>query len=73
VLGEIRRAKTEAKVSQKAVVQSVTITATAAQIAVLEQAWPDIADAGSVTAWTASADENATEIAVSVILEPAAE
>ena len=73
VLSEIRRAKTEAKVSQKATVQSVTITASPAHITVLEQAWPDIADAGSVTAWTANADENTTEITVSVVLEPVAE
>ena len=73
VLSEIRRAKTEAKVSQKATVQSVTITASPAHITVLEHAWPDIADAGSVTTWTTNADENAAEITVSVVLEPVAE
>ena len=73
VLSEIRRAKTEAKVSQKAVVESVRITANPGSIGVLEAAWSDIADAGSVTTWSAHPDENATDIAVSVTLAPAGE
>ena len=73
VLGEIRRAKTEAKVSQKAVVQSVVVTATQSAIDILAAAWPDIADAGSVTEWSSVVDENVTEIGVSVTLAPVAE
>lgn len=68
VLGEIRRAKTEAKVSQKALVEHVAVTATQAQIDVLTAGWADIADAGSVASWSATPDEEATDISVSVTL-----
>ncbi len=72
VLGEIRRAKTEAKVSQKAVVESVVVTATPSQIDGLTSAWSDIADAGSVSSWSAAPDDDATDITVSVVLAPVA-
>ena len=70
VLGEIRRAKTEAKVSQKAVVESVSIIGNPGVISVLTDAWPDLANAGSVQTWSTSVDENATDVTVGVTLAP---
>ena len=70
VLGEIRRAKTEAKVSQKAVVESVTIVGNPGVISTLTDAWSDLANAGSVQQWSSTVDENASDIAVTVTLAP---
>ena len=71
VLSEIRRAKTEAKVSQKAVVDNVVVTATTPVIDTLTIAWPDLANAGSVTQWSAVVNDDATDITVAVTLAPA--
>ena len=49
-LALIRRSKTEAKVSQKAVVEQVVITASQDIVAVIERGFRDIIDAGSVQA-----------------------
>ena len=48
VLATIRRTKTEAKVSQKAPVVQVVVTAPAAQLAAVEGARVDLCDAGTV-------------------------
>jgi valyl-tRNA synthetase len=47
-LALIRRAKTEAKVSQRAVVTHATVTATPEQIEIIRRGFGDIVDAGSV-------------------------
>jgi valyl-tRNA synthetase len=70
-LSEIRRAKTEAKVSQRAVVSNVVITGSEAAISAITDAWADIADAGSVQNWSAQIDESRTEPSVQVTLAPA--
>jgi valyl-tRNA synthetase len=68
-IGVIRRAKTEAKVSQRAVVtEALFVTSTDAATAITA-GWADIADAGSVEKWRIStADTN--EITVNVTLAP---
>jgi valyl-tRNA synthetase len=68
-IGVIRRAKTEAKVSQRAVVtEALFVTSTDAAYAITA-GWADIADAGSVEKWSIStADTN--EITVNVTLAP---
>ena len=68
----IRRAKTEAKVSQRATVQLVTIVASVEAAAAITAGWADIGDAGSVENWEISTAET-NEIAVSVVLAPIAE
>jgi valyl-tRNA synthetase len=73
VLSEIRRAKTEAKVSQKAVVENVIVTANTGAINTLTIAWPDLANAGSVIQWSAVVNDDASDIAVAVTLAPAAD
>ena len=47
-IASIRRTKTEAKVSQKATVESVTVTGPEVMVAAVRSAWGDIAAAGSV-------------------------
>jgi valyl-tRNA synthetase len=69
-LGEIRRAKTEAKVSQRAVASNVVVTGSEAAIGAITDAWPDIADAGSVQNWSTQIDEARTEPSVQVTLAP---
>ncbi|MFM7262175.1 MAG: class I tRNA ligase family protein, partial [Acidimicrobiales bacterium] len=69
-IAAIRRTKTEAKVSQKAAVSSVTVTAPTAVISAVRDAWLDIAAAGSVDA--VEFVENGTELTVSVALAPTA-
>ncbi len=49
VLSLVRRAKTEAKVSQKAVVDTLVITASDAEIAAITSAQTDLTNAGSIT------------------------
>ena len=56
VLGQIRRAKTEAKRSQKTVVDSARVEGTAASLDAVRDARADLTDAGSVRDWTF--DEN---------------
>jgi valyl-tRNA synthetase len=71
-LALIRRAKTEAKVSQRAVVELAAITATEAVAKAITDGWEDIANAGSVTNWTITVADSA-EISVAVTLAPPAE
>jgi valyl-tRNA synthetase len=66
----VRRSKTEAKVSQKAVVENVVFTASQAQADAITSGWQDIANAGSVTAWSVTVSDTA-EIAAVVTLAPA--
>jgi valyl-tRNA synthetase len=68
-IGVIRRAKTEAKVSQRAVVMEASFVAGIDAASAITTGWADIADAGSVEKWSiASADTN--EITVNVTLAP---
>ena len=71
-IGLIRRAKTEAKVSQRAEVESATVNAPAVAVAAITEGWDDIADAGSVRSWTANTVDS-NEITVDVKLAPVAE
>ena len=57
VLAAVRRTKTEAKVSQKAPVALLAVTATAAQAGHLDVAGKDLRDAGSIAELTVSAGE----------------
>ena len=57
VLAAVRRTKTEAKVSQKAPVALLAVTATAAQAGHLDVAGQDLRDAGSIAELTVSAGE----------------
>ncbi|MEY3806290.1 MAG: valyl-tRNA synthetase [Actinomycetota bacterium] len=70
-LGEIRRAKTEAKVSQKAIVEEVVVHASEGVISSITTSWADIADAGSVQKWTAHVSDT-TDLTVHVTLAPPA-
>jgi valyl-tRNA synthetase len=67
-LALIRRAKTEAKVSQRAAVALAVVSAPAAVVAAVRAGWADIADAGSVA--DAEFVERDGEIAVTVTLAP---
>ena len=70
-IAAIRGAKTTAKVSQRAVVENVVITASAEAGKTITAAWADIADAGSVENWKLSSS-NSSEITVEVTLAPPA-
>jgi valyl-tRNA synthetase len=71
-LALIRRSKTEAKVSQRAVVEMAAITASDSAAKAITAGWEDVANAGSVTNWTINVvDMN--DIAVDVTLAPPAE
>ena len=67
-LGGIRKAKTEAKVSIKAPVESVMATQTAERAAALRLSASDVADAGAVGTLTVhdTADEASTALAVTL-------
>jgi valyl-tRNA synthetase len=68
-IGVIRRAKTEAKVSQRAVVTEALFVTSSDAASAITAGWADIADAGSVEKWSIStADTN--EITVNVTLAP---
>jgi len=68
-IGVIRRAKTEAKVSQRAVVTEASFVTSTDAASAITTGWADIADAGSVEKWNIStADTN--EITVNVTLAP---
>jgi valyl-tRNA synthetase len=68
-IGVIRRAKTEAKVSQRAVVTEALFVTSIDAASAITTGWADIADAGSVEKWAIStADTN--EITVDVTLAP---
>ena len=68
-IGMIRRAKTEAKVSQRAVVTEALFVTSLNAASAITAGWADIADAGSVEKWSiTTADTN--EITVNVTLAP---
>ena len=68
-IGMIRRAKTEAKVSQRAVVTEALFVTSVNAASAITAGWADIADAGSVEKWSiTTADTN--EITVDVTLAP---
>ncbi len=69
VLGRVRRAKTEAKVSQRATVAHLVVHGPATALATIEAARTDLADALTVVALDAVAG---AELAVDVELEPPA-
>ena len=71
-LALIRRAKTEAKVSQRAIVELAEITASNVAAKAITAGWEDIANAGSVTNWT-STIADVSDISVAVTLAPPAE
>jgi valyl-tRNA synthetase len=71
-LALIRRAKTEAKVSQRAIVELAEITASDSATQAISSGWEDIANAGSVSKWT-STIADVSDISVAVTLAPPAE
>jgi valyl-tRNA synthetase len=71
-LALIRRAKTEAKVSQRAVVELAVVTASDSAITAITDGWEDIANAGSVTRWT-STIADVSDVSVVVTLAPPTE
>jgi len=68
-IGVIRRAKTEAKVSQKAVVTEASFVTSINAASAITAGWADIADAGSVEKWSISTTDT-NEITVNVTLAP---
>jgi valyl-tRNA synthetase len=68
VLAQIRRSKTEAKVSQKTAVAEAKVTATEEQLGAVRTAQQDLSDAGSVRAWTFTVDASATSPVVTTTL-----
>lgn len=73
VLGRIRKAKSDAKVSQRAEVATVTVTDTADRLAALAAAWVDVAAAGSVATLVTAEAAEGTEAVVEVVLAPVPE
>jgi valyl-tRNA synthetase len=70
-LGEIRKAKTEAKRSLRTTVERAEIVATPAVLEALELVRRDVVEAGVVVELTTVADESAAELRADVTLEPA--
>jgi len=68
-IGLLRRAKTEAKVSQRAVVTEASFVSSVDAAAAITAGWADIADAGSVEKWSISTVDT-NEITVNVTLAP---
>lgn len=69
-IGLVRRAKTESKVSQKALVENVVFNTNPDNAAYITTGWIDIANAGSVTNWAIVPTDSA-EITATVTLVPA--
>ena len=67
----IRRAKTEAKVSQRVAVEKAVVSGSPAAVAAIKAGWADIADAGSVQ--SVEFVETNGDITVDVTLAPPAE
>jgi valyl-tRNA synthetase len=67
VLAEIRRSKTEAKISQRAAVSLVVIAADSARAGVVTQALVDLSNAGNVAEFSIVDGDN---LSVSVTLAP---
>jgi valyl-tRNA synthetase len=68
VLGQIRKAKTEAKRSMRSPVAVLSVTDTAERIAALELAADDVRDAGGVRTFTTAVCADAADAAVEVEL-----
>ena len=68
ILSQVRRAKTDAKTSQKTAVNEATVSATDAVLAAFELGRGDLSDAGSVRSWVKVA--SAGETTVSAVLAP---
>jgi len=68
-IGLLRRAKTEAKVSQRAVVTEASFVSSVDAATAITAGWADIADAGSVEKWSISTVDT-NEITVNVTLAP---
>ena len=68
VLSEIRRCKTEAKVSQRAVVSHVVVACDDARAAAITQARVDLVNAGNVADFAITTGDS---LAVTVTLAPA--
>ena len=68
ILSQVRRAKTDAKTSQKTVVTQATVTATAVVLAAFELGRGDLTDAGSVETWHTVVGDSDTS--VSAVLAP---
>ena len=68
VLSHIRRAKTEAKTSQKTQVTLASVTGTPSALAGFELGRADLSEAGSVLAWNVDADATRETIEVQVEL-----
>jgi len=67
-LAQIRRAKTEAKSSQKTPVASAVVTASASDLDAIRSAQADLTEAGSVQAWSYITDDSAVTPQVTVEL-----
>ncbi|MCB1245655.1 MAG: class I tRNA ligase family protein, partial [Acidimicrobiia bacterium] len=70
VLGRIRKAKSDAKASMRADVETVTVTDTAARIAALRLAEADLLDAGKATELLTVEGPDDGEPTVEVVLSP---
>jgi valyl-tRNA synthetase len=68
-LAGVRKAKSDAKVSMRADVETATVTAPAAQVAALEAARADLVDAGRIRSLTLEAGDGELTVAV-VLAEP---
>ena len=68
ILSQVRRAKTDAKTSQKTAVTEATVSASDSVLAAFELGRGDLSDAGSVRSWVTA--PNAGETTVSAILAP---
>jgi valyl-tRNA synthetase len=67
-LSQVRRAKTDAKTSQKTAVTQATVSAPESVLAAFELGRGDLSDAGSVRSWVTVA--SAGETTVSAVLAP---
>ena len=68
VLGRIRKAKSDAKVSMRAEVASVTVTDGADRLAALEAAAHDVRDAGKVAELVTVTAADGSDATVEVVL-----
>jgi valyl-tRNA synthetase len=68
ILSQVRRAKTDAKTSQKTAVTEATVSAPEAVLAAFELGRGDLSDAGSVRSWVTK--PSAGETTVSAVLAP---
>ena len=68
ILSQVRRAKTDAKTSQKTAVTEATISASESVLAAFELGRGDLSDAGSVRSWVTK--PSAGETTVSAVLAP---